>query len=171
MPASATSVRTAQSFDRIATYTTGTLNLTGTRESARIDIEFVSPEYFDVTGVRPIVGRAAGAEAEIVIGHALWQRSFGGTPSVLGQTLTLSREPLTIVGVMPEGFRGLSGRAEAFVPHTMSPRISFAGYFTSEEYFHNVIATLKPGVDTARAQSELSVIAGRMAAVVPLAIG
>ena len=82
-----------------------------------------------------------------MIGHSLWQRSFGGAPSVLGQTLSLSREPLTIVGVMPEGFRGLSGRAEAFVPHTMSPRISFAGYFTSEEYFHNVIATLKPGVD------------------------
>lgn len=158
---------TAQSFERIATYTTGTLNLTGTGESARIDIEFVSPEYFDVTQVHPIVGRAAGAQAEIVIGHALWQRSFGGTPSVLGQTLSLSREPLTIVGVMPEGFRGLSGRAEAFVPHTMSPRISFAEYFTSDGYFHNVIATLKPGVDPARAQSELSVIAGRMAAIVP----
>jgi putative ABC transport system permease protein len=158
---------TSQSFDRIATYTIGTLNLTGTGESARIDIEFVSPEYFDVTGVRPVVGRAAGAEAEIVIGHALWQRSFGGMPSALGQTLSLAREPLTIVGVMPEGFRGLSGRAEAFVPHTMSPRIGFAGYFTSEEYFHNAIATLKPGVDVASAQSELTVLAGRMAAVVP----
>ncbi len=109
----------AQSFDRIATYTIGTLNLTGTAESARIDIELVSPEYFDVTGVRPVVGRVAGADAEIVIGHALWQKSFGGTASALGQTLSLSREPLTIVGVMPEGFRGLSGRAEAFVPHTM----------------------------------------------------
>ena len=86
---------------------------------------------------------------------------------MLGQTLNLSREPLTIVGVMPEGFRGLSGRADAFVPHTMSPRVSYARYFTSQDYFHNVIATLKPGVDRERAESELKLIATRMAAVVP----
>ena len=55
--------RRAQSFDRIATYTTGTLNLTGTRESARIDIEFVSPEYFDVTGVQPIARARARGDA------------------------------------------------------------------------------------------------------------
>jgi putative ABC transport system permease protein len=172
----------AQSFDRIANYTTATLNLTGASESARIEVEFVSPAYFDVVDAHPIVGRPPairrggsldppdeepGTPAEIVIGHALWQRAFAGSPSAIGQTLNISREPLTIVGVMPEGFRGLTGRAEAFVPHTMSPRISFDGYLTSEEYFHNVVATLKPGVDRARAQTELSLLAARMAASVP----
>ena len=48
----------ARSFERIATYTIGAQNLTGAGESARIDVEFVSPAYFDVTAVHPILGRA-----------------------------------------------------------------------------------------------------------------
>ena len=166
---------TAKSYSHIATYTVGAQNLTGAGESARLDIEFVSPEYFDVIGMHPILGRSPlsaptetpGSPAEIVLGYALWQRAFAGSTSALGQTLTVSREPLTIVGVMPEGFRGLSGRSEAFVPHTMSPRLSYARYFASQDYFHNVIATLKPGVDRQQAESELKLVAAQMIADVP----
>ena len=165
----------ATSFESVATYTTATVNLTGAEQASRIDIELVSPAYFATVGVRPTLGRPPAASsteqpdqpAEIVIGHDLWQRQFNGSAAVLGQTVKLSREPLIIVGVAPEGMRGLSGRAAAFVPHTMAPRITYEGYFTSEQYFHNVIATLKPGVDRSRAQAELTVIAGQMAAVVP----
>jgi predicted permease len=165
----------AKSYSHIATYTVAEQNLIAGGESSRLDIELVSPEYFDVTAIQPMLGRGPisgqtetpGTPAEIVLGHALWQRAFAGSASALGQTITLSREPLTIVGVMPEGFRGLSGRAEAFVPHTMSPRISYARYFTSEDYFHNVIATVKPGVDRGQAESELKLIVARMAADVP----
>ena len=143
----------AQSYQHLATYTIGAQNLTGADESARVDIEFVSPEYFDVVATAPVLGRTPlssptetpGSPAEIVLGHGMWQRLFGGSASALGQTIILSREPLTIVGVMPEGFRGLSGRAEAFVPHTMSPRVSYARYFTSQDYFHNVIAHAEAG--------------------------
>jgi putative ABC transport system permease protein len=165
----------SESFDRIATYTTAAANVTGSEPSSRVDIELVSSDYFDVTGTVPVLGRTplaapveeAGQPAEIAIGHALWQRAFGGAPSVIGRTLTLAREPLTVVGVMPEGFRGLSGRAEAFVPHTMAPRVSFDGYFTSEDYFHNVIARLGPGIDRARAEAELSLIASQIAGDIP----
>jgi predicted permease len=167
--------KAATSFQHIATYTIGAQNLSGAKESARLDIEFVSPEYFDVTASQPLIGRVPakaatetpGSPAEIVLGHALWQQLFGGSASALGETMVVSRQPLTIVGVMPEGFRGLSGRAAAFVPHTMSPRMSYARYFTSEDYFHNVIATLKPGVDRAQAEGELKLIASQMAATVP----
>jgi putative ABC transport system permease protein len=165
----------ATSFQTIASYTTGTLNLTGLGESSRIDVEFVSPAYFEIVGIAPQLGRTTtstpdeipGVPAEVVIGFSLWQRAFGGSPSVLGQTLRLAREPVTIVGVMPSGVRGLSGRAEAWVPHTLAPRVSFDGYFTSTEYFHNVIATLRPAVNMLEAQSELNVIGMRIAAVLP----
>ena len=165
----------ATSFESIATYTTATVNLTAADQASRIDIELVSPAYFAAVGVRPSLGRPPaassdeqpGVPAEIVIGHDLWQRQFNGSTAVLGQTVKLSREPHIIVGVAPEGMRGLSGRAAAFVPHTMAPRITYAGYFTSEDYFHNVIATLKRGVDRGRAQAELNVVAGQMASVVP----
>src|SRR5687768_13436190 len=102
----------AQSYQRIATYTIGAQNLSGTRESARVEIEFVSPEYFDVVEMRPLLGRVPlsdqkeketpGSPAEIVLSHAMWQRLFGGSADALGQTVILSREPLTIVGVMPD---------------------------------------------------------------------
>ena len=165
----------ATSYAHIATYTIGSQNLVTANESARLDFEFVSPQYFDVVAVQPMLGRrpvsdqaeTPGSPAEVVLGYALWQRAFAGSASALGQIITVSREPLTIVGVMPEGFRGLSGRAEAFIPHTMSPRTSYARYFTSEDYFHNVIATLKPGVDRRQAGSELQLIVARMAAEVP----
>jgi putative ABC transport system permease protein len=165
----------ATSFANIASYTTGTLNLTGTGESARVEVEFVSPAYFAIVDASPRIGRTtaateqdvAGGPAEIVIGYALWQRLFAGSPSAIGQTLRLAREPLTVVGVMPEGFRGLSGRGEAWVPHTMAPVLDFAGYFTSDEYFQNVIATLKPDVSVDQARSELQVIGSRVAALVP----
>ena len=165
----------AQSYQHLATYSIGAQNLSGADQSARVDIEFVSPEYFNVVATAPVLGRTPlssptetpGSPAEIVLGHGIWQRLFGGSAAAVGQTIILSREPLTIVGVMPEGFRGLSGRAEAFVPHTMAPRVSYARYFTSQDYFHNVIGTLKPGVDLGQARSELTLIAGRMAAEVP----
>ncbi|MGH9200490.1 MAG: ABC transporter permease, partial [Vicinamibacterales bacterium] len=165
----------AKSFDRVASYTTATLNLTGPGESSRVDIEFVSPAYFEIVGVTPQLGRTLagtrdetpGIPAEVVIGFSLWQRAFGESPSVLGQTLRLARESLTIVGVMPSDVRGLSGRAELWVPHTLAPRVSFGGYLTSTEYFHNVIATLASGVSVVEAQSELNVIGARIATMLP----
>ena len=165
----------ARTFAAIATYTTGAVNLGAGADGARLDVEFVSPEYFDVTDAAPVAGRtfaraaqeSAGEPAEVVIGFALWQRSFAGSPTAIGQTLRISRIPLTIVGVMPEGFRGLSGRAAIWVPHTMAPTVSFAGYLTSEEYFHNVVATLAPGASLADANSELALVGRRIAERVP----
>src|SRR5262245_52973176 len=98
--------KAATSYEHIATYTIGAQNLSGTSDSARVDIEFVSPEYFDITATQPLIGRVPakeasetpGSPAEIVLGRALWQQLFGGSASALGQTIVVSREPLTIVG-------------------------------------------------------------------------
>ena len=50
-----------------------------------------------------------------MLGHALWQRRFGGDPNVLGQVIRLSAIPYTVVGVLPPGFRGLTGEAQAWI--------------------------------------------------------
>ena len=155
----------AQSFEAIATYTTGTVNLAAGDEVVRADVEFVSPEYFDVAGVVPAAGRTfarassevAGAPAEVVIGHALWQRSFGGSPAAIGRTLRVSRIPLTIVGVMPEGFRGLTARAAIWVPHTVAPAISFDGdQFGASEASCRLRFHTQTGGVTLTAQSPLN---------------
>ena len=68
------------------------------------------------------------------------------------------RDPLTVVGVLPNGFGGLSGRADVWAPSAMASRLTYAGYFTTAESFINVVARLAPGVDVAQANAEMEVL-------------
>ena len=72
----------------------------------------VTPEYFSVVGLEPVLGRkfvasdtAPSAAPVLMIGYELWQRKFGGNPNILGQSVRISRQdaPIEIVGVMPPG--------------------------------------------------------------------
>ena len=84
--------------------------------------------YFDLLGVRAAVGRTFRPEedrvpqrdAVVVIGDGLWKRRFGGDAGIAGKTIQLDNRTYTIVGVMPPWFRGLSDRAEAWIPFMMS---------------------------------------------------
>jgi putative ABC transport system permease protein len=166
----------SKTLDRIASYTTATLNLsTVSADGQRLDVELISPAYLEILGIRPALGREAERGAgdrlvgpdEILISDALWRQTFGATADALGRTVRLSRRPVTIVGVLPPGFKGLTGRADILVPHTLAPVVSFAGYFTSDEYFHNVIGRRAPGVAMEEARSELAVIATSLVDALP----
>ncbi|MFW6078494.1 MAG: ADOP family duplicated permease [Gemmatimonadota bacterium] len=112
-----------RSVERLAAYRPQTGTLTGVSAAERIGFEYVSPSYFELLGVRPVVGRSftgaeedPGAAAVALLGHGLWQRRYGGDPGVVGRTVTFEGESLEVVGVLPAGFRGLSGAAELWVP-------------------------------------------------------
>ena len=82
----------------------------------------VSAGYFDVLGIRPLLGRGFSADEDrpdgpkaVVLGYALWQSAFGGDPHVLGKGITLKGEPYTVVGVLPKGARS-PGNGELFTP-------------------------------------------------------
>ena len=88
----------------------------------------VSRDWFDVVGVRPLLGRTftaneAGrpgvAPTAIILGYDLWQREFDGDPQILGKPVTLSRmpAPLPVVGVMPPGLRFLPDPGAAAEPN------------------------------------------------------
>jgi len=89
----------------------------------------VSGGYFGVLGVRPRLGRlltladepAVGESPVVVLSYAYWRDELGADPAVLGQTLTVNDQPLTIVGVAPEGFFGTvwGRRPRVFVPLSM----------------------------------------------------
>jgi predicted permease len=93
----------------------------------------VSGSYFQVLNLRADVGRLIGPQDElrvdespvVVLSHALWQSRFGGDPDVVGRTLTVNAQPLTVIGVAPESFVGteLGVRAQLFVPITMYWRL------------------------------------------------
>src|SRR5262247_3093752 len=107
--------RRNQSFAQMAAYRNMSFSLCGAGQSAqpeRVDGRIVSANYFVLLGVVPRLGRSfatedgqAGAARLVLLSHRYWQQRFGGEASVVGQSLTLSGEPATIVGVMPPDFR------------------------------------------------------------------
>src|SRR5262249_31668874 len=90
------------------------LKVTWKTDSALVLAEIVSGNYFDMLGVRPILGRTfSGDEAAgsvgppvTVLGYTSWQNRFGGATDIVGQTVKLNGQPFTIIGVTPKGFVG-----------------------------------------------------------------
>jgi putative ABC transport system permease protein len=105
-----------QLFDGTLAWAGARFDLSSGGESKYINGIWVSGSYFDVLGVRPLLGRTisesddaagGGSNAPVaVISYAFWQHHFGGDPDVIGRGLTLNRVALTIVGVAPRGFFG-----------------------------------------------------------------
>jgi len=127
----------------------------------------VSGSYFQVLGVTPIMGRAFN-ESDLpyaVISYDYWQRRFGGSPDVLGKTVTVRKAALTILGVAPQGFIGeTSGQQpDLWVPLRMQP-----GVLPGRDWLHDkgadkvmwlhVFARLRPGVSIAQAQASANAV-------------
>jgi len=147
----------------------------------------VSPNFFSVLGVAPLLGRAfvpgeaqIGRDKEIILTWAAWQRLYHGDSAVLGKTLRVGGEPETIVGVLPKSFRfpvmsvmpgqasyGSTERYELF-----KPLVPTTSELTANDAEFNfvVVARLKPGVSVQQAQGELDGIEKATAAADHLAI-
>jgi len=139
-------------------------NLTGTGEPEELNGANVSANFFDLMRVSPQHGRAFGADEEregreqvIVIGHGLWQRRFGGDAKLVGQTVNLSGQPHTIIGVMPPGFQ-FPNKTEIWKPLVPDAQTRTA----RGSFWLPVIGRLKPGVTRVQAQTEMAGIAQRL---------
>jgi putative ABC transport system permease protein len=115
-----------QIFDSTAIFSGWFWNLTGSGSPERTTGEIVEHTYFQTLGVVPVVGRTFSADEAgapnsrplVVLTHGFWMRRFGGDPTIAGRTLGLNGIAHTILGVLPSGFRGLTGQADVFVPVT-----------------------------------------------------
>lgn len=132
----------------------------------------VAPNFFDVLGVRPALGRTfseadvvPGAPPSIIIDYELWQNRFGGDQRVVGRRVQLDNRELTIVGVLPADFVGPTFAADALVP------LNFGGVLRSPGYSRNPVwrsvARLRAGVTPAAFQAELALLAPRIHAQFP----
>jgi predicted permease len=117
-----------QSFEGVAAYSNPSVTLTGRGEPERLKGAVVTVNFFDVLGRHPQLGRGFVAEEEAqgrnrvaVLGHGLWQRRFGGDARIVGQAISLDGTPLTVVGVMSEGF-DFPAHAELWLPLTIDPQ-------------------------------------------------
>src|SRR3954470_20128476 len=165
--------RQSHSFEDMAAADTQSMTLIADGDPERIQTEFVSAAYFSLLGVSPARGRAFRADEDdvgkpapvVVLSDGLWRRRFGGDPQIVGRTLTLNTRVYTIVGVMPQGFTGLSDMAEAWVPFALSsppPSMQQRGNRGFE-----VLARLKPGVTIAAAQADLDAISRQLETAYP----
>jgi putative ABC transport system permease protein len=140
-------------------------------------IESGTPEYYEVLGVRPFLGRFISGQDTprdvpsapvVVIGYRLWQQRFGADPKVLGQTLTVEDMPLTIIGVTPPDFPGLQVDSGADFSVTMWALRKLAGDPKRPLRAWNIIARLKPGVSLEQARAEVTTLwPGVQAATLP----
>ena len=165
------------SFAQIAAVSSQNFPVTDSDNPERLSTEIVSASYFPMLAVEAAIGRTftpeedqtPGAHPVAVIGHGIWQRRFGSDPNVIGRTIGLNKVPLTIVGVLPEGFKGQKGTAEVWVPMMMAPQLTFPRRLaTAFAHWTEVIGRLKPGVNLAQAQSEMEIAAAKVAEAVPI---
>lgn len=148
-----------QLFEADAAWAPVRFNVATSGETQFVDGLWISGSYFATLGVPALLGRSIGEAddqrgggsnaAVAVISYGFWQRRFGGTPDVLGRTLTLDNVPFTIVGVTPADFFGVDvGRSfDVIAPIAAEPlvrgRESFLG--TAGASFLMVVVRLKSG--------------------------
>jgi putative ABC transport system permease protein len=156
----------SSSFEAMAYYRQSEAAVTVGSTAEYAQATRVSPEFFRVFAVEPILGRLFTAEevkldsgGALVISYAYWQSHFGGERRVLGQIIGGLGRPLPIVGVLPPGF-GFPDETDLWFPvNTVfrEPTMNFRG---GKNYF--AVGRLKPGVSLEQAQTEMTLIARRL---------
>jgi len=162
-----------QSFSGLLAYHDDFVSLTGTTRPERVYAAFVTANYFDVLGVRPILGRgfqrgeedSAGGLPAVVISYSWWQTQFGADPSIIGKAVQINRHLGTIVGVAPPDFQGCKSglRTDLWFP------LAYAGEGLSERDDHwlQILGRLKPRVSRGQAEKELDLQMQRIVAQFP----
>ncbi|HXZ12751.1 MAG TPA: ABC transporter permease [Candidatus Sulfotelmatobacter sp.] len=158
-----------QSFTGITTGMFSPMSLTGRGKPERVWGMVASANYFDVLGVRPILGRGFLPEEEekpggapvAVISYRLWQTRLGANPNVVGQTIEINQHQFTIVGVTPPEFQGSQTgvRLDFWVPIMMEAQLVPEGDLLHDHHYFWLLAfgRLKPGVSLEQAEQEMTV--------------
>jgi len=136
--------------------------------------EVVTGNYFSLLGVNAAVGRTLlpeddltpGANPVAVISHAFWQSRLGADKNAVGRKLYINGHPFTVVGVMPEGFKGTyqTFTADFWAPLMMQEQVRPRGLSLDDRGWGWLggTARLKPGVTPAQAQAELDRLANQL---------
>ena len=160
-------------------YSYGMDGLSVNGKADRIMTNYVTGNYFALLGIKPELGRfilpsegeVAGADPVMVLSHAYWRGHFGGDPGIVGRRVFVDSHPVTIVGVAPKGFIGVSSvvRAQAFLPLGMAAQGGYPADILSNRAVRNlqVLGRIRPGVSLQQVQASLGVVARRLAREYP----
>jgi len=160
--------RQNQVFEGMTAYRGGGGVMLNSPEGAeRIDAGIVTANFFSVLGVAPQLGRAfqdgedkQGASRVVLLSHGFWKRHFNSDAKVIGQSLVLSDNSYTVIGVLPADFQFVPrGAADVWFPFIPDPDRAARRYM----HWVNVIARLKSGVTPEQALAGMQIIAQRIA--------
>jgi predicted permease len=159
----------AKSFQSMAAILVSTTNLNAQGQPIAVPGMQVSPEFFSVLEVPPMLGRTftsddgiAGHDQVVILSCGLWQGQFGGNPAIIGKKIEIEGVLRTVVGVMPHGFAFPNIKAEVWAPLPLARTDDWKGgrYLT-------VIARLKPEVTLEQAQLDMQNVANITAKLRP----
>jgi putative ABC transport system permease protein len=161
--------RQSQVFSHTASFWTGGAALAEQgREPERVPRAGVTIRFFDLLGVQPMLGRNFLEEEDrpdsptaAIVSEGLWKRRFGSDRSIVGKTITINTQPVTVVGVMPAGFE-FPENTQIWTPAAINlaeePR---------DNRSYSALGRLKPGMKLEQAQSQISAINTQLAQAFP----
>ncbi|MGH9765309.1 MAG: ABC transporter permease, partial [Blastocatellia bacterium] len=165
-------------FEGLAAFGRDRDALAGTTGAEMIDTADVSPGFFELLKVSPILGRTfsdgdkpghrigpdypiTGADGVTILGESFWKQQFGSDPSVIGRSLVVDGYPSTVIGVVPDRFGSLVGRPKMWFPWAPNPVERRSSRHLP------IISRLKPNVTSEQASNEMGLIASRLRGLYP----
>ncbi len=154
-------------FSEVFGWTEQDALLTGSGAPEGLTGAWVTENCFRVLGVPPLIGRAfladdykPGAPPVAVLGYKLWRSRFAGDRGIVGRSIVLNHQQVTVIGVMPARFS--PGGGDLFLPATLS-----RGQSKDPPQYFALLGQLKPGVTMEHASAEVAVLGKRLASAYP----
>ena len=170
----------SSSLSGLAAFVRLPLNLTSGGHAERVQIEAVTPDYFDVLRLPALLGRTFlpvdDGQSVVLIGERTWRRRFASDPAILGRTLRFEDRPFVIIGVVPERFQGVNlnwgDRPEVWMP--LASAVSLVPGFRTADVLHRrparfllLVGRRKPDVAVGRVDAEMRTLAWKFAQADP----
>jgi putative ABC transport system permease protein len=148
----------SRTFEDAGLWTQRQVTLTGRGEPERVAVLMVTDGLLPLLGVQAQMGRliskaddSPGAPQRALLSYGYWQRRFGGSPNVLGQTLTVEGRPCEVIGVLPQSFSFLRTDPSLVMALAFNRADTFIGNFS-----YQGVARLKPGATIADANRDVA---------------
>ena len=155
----------SQAFAQIEAVSGRPMNLTGTGEPERVNVDAVTSGLFPMLGVQPAAGRLFRPEEDnpsalkvALVSDALWRRRFGGDPRLVGESIRLNDQKYVVIGILPPGFQFLRKDTDLWIPIAFSKQ----ELANRDAHYLTVVGRLKPTVTMPQAQADIDAVAKRI---------
>jgi putative ABC transport system permease protein len=159
----------SQTLDGVAEHHSMSFILLGRQEPQRVQTAVVSANFFDLLGVKPLLGRTflpeddqKGADAVLVLSHKYWLSSHGGDSEIIGKVFSMNDKPHTVIGVLPP-IPQYPVESDVYMPTVACPARSSDRFIATRNFrMMSVFGRLKPESSIEQAKADLALIASNL---------